>query len=158
MSEIHDLDAVVAEDLRVKLGGQTWRLPGDPPSELLLRIIHLQQQLGKAANEAQNQPTNATEDEQAEMTETLLAIREQIAEQLGELFAMRNQDFEPGTLQMSDAQVVSLVNFLFEQYNADEEGGDRPTPTPPKPRSAQPSRRNSGRSKPRSRSSASSLS
>lgn len=163
MSELLDLDAVVAEDLEVKLGGRNWKLPGDAPSELLLRIIHLQQELFRAGTEAEEMGEVDAEQE-AEVTNRLLGLRSQLTERLAELFSMRNEHADDCSswdeegecdcglkLELSDVQIGTLIGWLIEQYGMAGDG-DRPTKasTPRKPKSSKPSRpKSNGTAKPK---------
>lgn len=120
---IADLDKVVASDIHVKFADKKWKLPGDAPSELLLRITLLTEELEQAI-EARN-------------AEDMLALREEISENVEELFRLRNPSLPEGTIRMSDGQVGELVAKLFAHYygaaiedaasEEDNEGGDRPT-------------------------------
>lgn len=149
MSDLIDLDAVMQPDLRVRLGGVDYRLPGDAPSEVLLRISVLADELAKQSTSANFDP------------EQLLGVRTELGEAVEELFRIRQPELD--SLSLSDTQIAQLMEALFAHYfPKDEEGGDRPTParTPPKPRSSRPSARSStasgGRKRTQSRSSTSS--
>jgi hypothetical protein len=156
---IADLDTVVSPNIYVQLDGAKHPLPGDAPSELLLRVTLLSEDLEGAV--------------EAKDPERMLELREEISESVEELFRLRNPALEAGTINLSDGQVGELVAKLFKHYYGKavedaevEEGGERPTEpeaeapeTPQRPRSEQPSRtRQAGkrRRSPRSRSSASS--
>lgn len=164
-SIIADLDQVVAPDIRVVLNGEKHRLPGDAPSELLLRVTLLSEKLEEAV-EAKDAPR-------------MLEIREEISESVEELFLLRNPQLPEGSINLSDSQVGELVSKLFQHYygkaveDAAREEAERPTePTaeeqepeedaiPPRQRSERPSQPSSTAPRPRrkrarSRSSASS--
>jgi hypothetical protein len=132
-----DLDAVVSPDVRVKFDDVEYRLPGDAPSETLLRIQVISEQLGKAVGDTD--------------VDKLLALREELSETLEELFSIK-QDIEPGTINLSEKQIGELLTALFEHYYSEAEeaveGGERPTPpTTRKPKSGQRSRASSRRAK-----------
>lgn len=157
-STIADLDKVVASDIYVVLNGERRPLPGDAPSELLLRITLLSEELEKAV-EAKDAPR-------------MLEIREEISANVEELFALRNPQLPEGSITLSDAQVGELVAKLFAHYYgkavedaaAEEEAeAARPTeeepeaetpPTTPRSESAKPSPPSSARRSRRARSSA----
>ena len=124
--EFIDLDALLPEDIRVRLGGTDYKLPGDPPVELLLRLQLLAQKIDEAKDDS---------------PENMLSLRKELAEELEELFAIRNDLGEDDRIELTDRQTAGLLNDLFEKYFAVEDG-DRPT-TPQKPRSSKPSRRRS---------------
>lgn len=137
-----DLDAVLAEDIYVQLAGERYALPGDAPSEILLKILLLSESLENVAKEND--------------AGRILAVREQITEKVDELFMLRNDpevfpdqrlvsgeegdedaEYEP-SMGLSDAQIGALVGALFETYYAVPagaadvaagagEGGGRPT-------------------------------
>jgi hypothetical protein len=134
MSDLIDLDAVVSPDIKVKLAGQTWALPGDAQSDTLLRMIKLSQDMDAAFKE--------------ENTDRLLELRDELTAEVEGLFAEKNDLPEDG-LHLSDAQIGELVTKLFDHYSADQGEGQeiRPTSTPAKPKSA---RRSPPRSAPRS--------
>lgn len=133
MGELVDLDAVVAPDIRVKFDDTTYRLPGDAPSETLLRIQLVSEQLQQAVGDTD--------------VDKLLLLREELSEQIEALFSIR-QEIEPGSIQLSERQIGELLAHLFKHYfdieDAGEEGGERPTSTPPRQRSAKRSPRSSG--------------
>lgn len=141
MAELIDLDAVVPEDLEVQIAGQIYRLPGDAPTEMVLRLSVLAERLESAGADGKNM-------------EEMLEMREELSAEIEALFRLRQPELEEGSLELSDRQVGTLIAKLFGYYygrvdpEADDEGGDRPTESgassPPKPRS-------SGRSRPRSR-------
>lgn len=160
-----DLDAVLAEDIQVQIDGDKWPLPGDAPSEILLKILLLSETLENVAKEND--------------AGRILEVREQITEKVDELFALRTDpedfpsqrlvrgeegeegaEYEP-TMGLSDARVGALVSSLFEVYytlpegaaEAAEEGGARPTgsSTQPKPKSTKRSARKSSGRKPAAR-------
>ncbi|HXS25887.1 MAG TPA: hypothetical protein VN719_16750 [Gemmatimonadales bacterium] len=141
-----DLDAVLAPDIRVKLGGETYRLPGDAPTETLLSIVQLTEEMDKAVK--------ATDETR------ILELRAEMAERVEDLFALRQDIPEGFGAAIPEVQTVELVRRLFQHYYGDGEGGDRPTtPTPASSRNGARSRPRSGRTaKPRSPSSASSTS
>lgn len=150
-SVIADLDKVVAPDIYVILEGKKRALPGDAPTEILLRVTLLNEDL-EAATEAKD-------------GDRMLELREEISGQIEELFALRDPQLPEGSLHLSDAQVGELTSKLFLHYyggavedaqrEAEEEGGARPTepeaeepptpPTTPPSRSGSRSRARSGR-------------
>lgn len=135
--DLIDLDAVVAPDLRVKLNGTVYRLPGDAPTEQLLRLQVLANRLDRESD--------------GKNPEELLEMREELSAEIADLFRIREPDLDDEGLDLSDAQAVELMRRLFEAYypggdGEDEEGGARPTParTRPKRKSAPRSRASSG--------------
>ena len=128
MSDFIDLDALLPDDIPVKLGGVTYKLPGDPPVELLLRLQLLAQKIDEAQDAA---------------PEELLKLREELAAEIEELFSLRNELSEDEPIQLTDRQTAGLLEQLFEKYFAVEEDGDRPTSTKAKPKSSRPSARKS---------------
>lgn len=128
-AKLIDLDAVVPDDLRVKLNGKTYKLPGDAPTELLLRLSLQAEKFNEAKDKA---------------PEELLEMREELGGLIEDLFALRN-DLEDGEIELTDRQVAELLESLFAIYFAvdgdTEEGGDRPTP--PSTKSSRPSKRRS---------------
>ena len=138
---IIDLDAVLKPDIPVKLDGETFKLPGDPPTEILLTIVNLSERMEKA-----------TADEDAD---AMLQIRSETTDAVTDLFALRQEVDDNFGAGLADTQISELVNKLFAHYYPGLGGGDedpdvaRPTPeaseaeTPPKPRRSPPSRRRS---------------
>jgi hypothetical protein len=142
MSQLVDLDAVVSPDIRVKFDDTTYRLPGDAPSETLLRIQLISEQLSQAVTDTD--------------VDKLLQLREELSEQIEALFSIR-QDVDPGSIQLSEKQIEELLSQLFKHYfgvdvggEEDGEGGDRPTSTPQRPRSGRRSAKSSARKASRS--------
>lgn len=130
-----DLDAVLADDLPVKLNGKTWKLPGDAPTELLLSIILLSEQAQEAIEK--------------EDTDRMLEVRAEMSDRVEDLFALRQEVPEGFGAALVDAQIGELVAKLFAHYYpSGEGGGGRPTPEPEA--ETPQSSRSSGRSRPRS--------
>jgi hypothetical protein len=157
-----DLDKVVATPIPVKVGSETYKLPGDAPSELLLRIIVLVDEVEKAGRGEGLEGDTPEEIAEAGI-HVMLAKRQDLNAAIEELFSIE-QEIDEGEIELSDPQIAALVQALFSRYypGTGEEGGARPTgenSTPPKPKSAQRSRRNSRGAKPKApRASASSAS
>lgn len=130
-SVIADLDVVVASDIYVVLGGKKRPLPGDAPSELLLRVTLLSEQLEDAVQDKD--------------PERMLELREEISENVEELFRLRNPTLPDGSINLSDGQVGELVAKLFKHYygkaiedaEAEEAGSTRPTAAEPEPEEAE---------------------
>lgn len=149
---IIDLDAVLQPDIKVKLDGHEYRLPGDPPAEILLTIVVLSESLEAAIGD--------------EDSDKVLDLRRELTDAVTDLFSMRQEVDENFGSTLVDAQIQELVSKLFAHYygldqaTGPEADGDRPTPeeepaapseeeepassTPPRSRSAR-------RSPPRSR-------
>jgi hypothetical protein len=148
---IIDLDAVLQPDIKVKLDDHEYRLPGDPPAEILLTIVVLSESLEEAIG--------------AEDSDKVLDLRRELTDAVTDLFSMRQEVDDNFGSTLVDAQIQELVSKLFAHYyGLDQEDGDRPTSeepeaapsseapeeaepassTPPRPRSAR-------RSPPRSR-------
>jgi len=133
-NELIDLDAFVAPDIQVKLNGETYKLPGDAPSEIILRMTNL---FG----------TLADEETGADNLDRILALREELSELTLELFQERQPELED--IRLTDGQIIQLVSSLMKVYTAsDEEEAEtdatRPTkPSAPKKKSGARSARNS---------------
>jgi hypothetical protein len=148
---IIDLDAVLKPDIKVKLDGTEWRLPGDPPTEILLNIVVLSEEMEKAVD--------------ADDSDRMLEIRRELTDAVEDLFSMRQEIPEGFGAGLVDAQISELVSKLFAHYYPGM-GGDRPTPEPAaeeppetaRPRSSERSPKSSARARPRKRASASSKS
>ena len=147
---VADLDKVVSANIHVQLDGVKHALPGDSPSELLLRITLLSEQLEEAV--------------QAQDADRMLEIREEISDNVEELFRLRNPLLEEGSINLSDIQVGELVSKLFAHYygaaiedarrEAEEEAAaarptpaeaEAETPTSPSSRSEKPTPPSSSR-------------
>lgn len=132
-SPLIDLSGVLRPDIRVKFdpGAQAkvYRLPGDPPNELWLRLGMLLGELGGL--EEDSPPSRALE------------LREELTDSIYELFRLR-QDVEDGDINLTDAQIVALFNQLAATYATavEEAAPERPT----SPASTSPKRRSSRRS------------
>jgi hypothetical protein len=122
-----DLDAVVRPDIRVQINEETYRLPGDPNAEILLRIGVLYQQI---------------EQSDGEDIDGILDLREQLQETVHSLFALRQPDLDPADLTLSDRQILTLVNRLMAMYASSGEDEPVPptSPTAPRQRKPRPSR------------------
>jgi hypothetical protein len=155
-SLVADLDKVVSPNIYVQLEGVKHALPGDSPSELLLRITLLSEQLEEAV--------------EAKEAERMLEIREEISDNVEDLFRLRNPLLEENSINLSDVQVGELVSKLFAHYYGAaiedaraeaeaEAAGTRPTqaeeeaetPTSPSSRSEKPSPASSSQGAPRRR-------
>jgi hypothetical protein len=129
-----DLDAVVSPDIRVALNGTRYRLPGDAPSETMLHMLMLFQQF---------EEIDPTQDPQK-----LVDLREELAEEVENLFRIRQPDLPEGSITLSDPQLGELLAKLFSHYYPNLEGEEeeeRPTSA-----SSTPQRQRSGRRSPRS--------
>jgi hypothetical protein len=130
-----DLDAVLAEPIPVKLGGDTYYLPGDAPVEEMLR---LELKAEKLSTEVKGKTA-----------EEILEMREDLAADVDDLFRLQDSEQLPeGGLRLTDGQLQSLLTRLYEIYypnvSADGKGGrGRPTGTQ---RSSRSSRRSPARS------------
>lgn len=130
---IIDLDSVLKPDIKVKLDGQEYKLPGDPPTEVLLSIVLFSEEMEKAVGE--------------EDTDRMLEIRGELTDRIEDLFSMRQDIPEGFGGTLVDAQISELVSKLFAHYYPGAGGGERPTPaaeeaeaeTPPSSRSSRPS-------------------
>lgn len=129
-----DLDAVISEPVVVKLKGEEHMLPGDAPTEDLLRLSVKAERMEKEA--------------EGKTPEELLEMREDLAGDIEDLFRLEDPDLEEGAISLADSQFRELLDRLFEIYYpnamAAPEGGARPTGTRRKPRSSRPSRAKSG--------------
>lgn len=129
--ELLDLDAVARPDKTVELeqAGRKvrYRLPGDPPSGLVVRMDVLNREL-----------TRAQDDKDAEAAQEL---SEQLREIVLELFQLRQPDLDMGFIDsLSYDQLGAVFYFTLGLYQQVE-------PDPPKPQGSRtPSRRNSPRS------------
>jgi hypothetical protein len=132
MADLIDLDVFVKPDIRVKLNGQTYRLPGDPQADTLLRITALFADIGNVAHDD---------------FDRMLELREELSEQVAVLFQERNPDVTE--IRMSDEQLVELVSALMNAYNAEEEAADAARHTAPskKTRTSRSSRPSSARAR-----------
>ncbi len=146
---IIDLDSVLKPDIKVKLDGEEYKLPGDPPTEVLLSIVVLSEEMEKAV--------------EADDSDRMLEIRGELTDRVEDLFSMRQSDIPEGFgSTLVDAQISELVNKLFAHYYPGMGGGERPTSpeaeeesaeepapseTPPRPRRQPRSRARSPRAK-----------
>ena len=114
MPDLIDLDAFVKPDIRVRLHEQDYRLPGDPQTDILLRITALFQALSDTDGDI----------------DRVLELREELAEQVLYLFQERQPDLDD--IRLSDEQVLELVSKLMDYYaSAREEAADATRPTAP---------------------------
>lgn len=125
--DLLDLDAVARPDKTVELQGQRYRLPGDPPSGLVVRMDMLNRELDRAREDADPERSGD--------------LSEQLRELVLEIFQLRQPDL---TLDFIDAlsydQLGAVFYFTLGLYVQAE-------PDPPKP---QRSKTRSPRSSPRS--------
>jgi hypothetical protein len=135
-----DLDAVLKPPIKVQLDGQEYKLPGDPPTEILLTIVNLSERMEKATGE--------------EDADAMLEIRSETTDAVTDLFALGQEVQEDFGATLVDSQISELVNKLFAHYYPGLGGGEDPdadpptdppegAKTPPKSRSSAPSRRRS---------------
>lgn len=110
---IIDLDALAPPDLNVRLGGKTYRFPGDCPLPVFLRIQALQQKV------------DAGEDEDA-----LLA---DVQEVILELFQVK----QPTMKQLpAGIGVIGLMSLIGTLYGAEDTAAPADPPVPAKKRPA----------------------
>ena len=107
-TQIVDLDALLGDDKRVKLGGKTYTLPADLPVELYLKI-------NRAAKEGMDD---------ALMVETLY-------DEVLDLFRYKAPDLDALPLSMN--QLVGAIGAIYGDKPDDESEED---PTTPKTRGA----------------------
>ena len=136
-----DLNAVESPDVRVAFGDREYRLPGDPPSGALFRISMLAQEMDKETQK--NEPSE----------KTLANLREELDEEIGDLFARRKANWIPDPetgemipprIELSEVQIAELLGGLVDHYaqaagkgeeGAESERPTSPASTPQKPRS-----------------------
>jgi hypothetical protein len=139
---IIDLDAVLKPDIPVKLDGQTYKLPGDPPTEILLTIVQLSEKM--------------EEHREAEDADAMLQVRSETTDAVTDLFALRQEVDEGFGATLADTQISELVAKLFAHYYpglGGEDDDDAAPPTSAEPAEAEatnPKPRSSRRSPPRS--------
>jgi hypothetical protein len=122
MTEILDLDAVVAQDIVVVLGGEEYRIPGDPPMEIYVQLLDLEQR--------------GDEIDAREFLDSVL-------EPVYELFAIRQPELERDTLRrkIGIAQIGAVVARVMEIYVRRGVGPPAARPTRATSRSKKSSRR-----------------
>jgi hypothetical protein len=142
---ILDLNAVVAPDIFVELGQdengrpKRYPFPGDAPMEDLLRLMVK----ANAVDTFEGSP------------EDLLAMREDLGEDVDDLFRLRTPDLDEDEIHLSDGQLGELLVGLMRIYSealsaaADggDEGGARPTSTRRSSKNGKRSPTSSGRSR-----------
>lgn len=134
--DLVDLDVLAPVDRTVKLHGEKWRVPGDPPTGWLLTFKQLSAEL--ASDEVDE-----------------LVVVEQLRDAIADLFLLRQPDREEDVLRAVDSlgvpALVQAVNAIYAGQ------GEDVTPDPPKPR-ATGTRNTTARNRTRSASSSSSAS
>ncbi len=107
-----DLDLAAPPDRRVKVGGHTFRVPGDPPTGWLLAFRSL--------------TAKFTEDDADE-----LAIVEQLRDAVVDLFLIRQPDAEADICGAVDSMgvptLVQAVNLIYAATQEEPEAPARPT-------------------------------
>jgi len=142
MPALIDLDKLAPLDLSVKLGGKTYRVPGDPPSEWYLQITQL-------ASGAAGDADDAT---QLGMLQgaicDLLAIRQPAVANPG---SAAHKALRKGLSELGLITTLKVIGAIYADLSLD---GDEGEPDPPKPsRGAGTTRRSAkGRSRTNSRS------
>lgn len=106
MTKIIDLDAILPEDKKVKLGGKVYTLPPDLPAEVFLKMTSLAE-------------SGASESE----------ITAAMYDELLELFRYKEPDLEK--LPISLSQIVNAVGLIYSTASADD--GEAPA-RPPRPK------------------------
>jgi hypothetical protein len=131
MTEILDLDAVVAQDIVVVLGGEEYRIPGDPPMEIYVQLLDLEQRGDEIAAKDE-----AGADDAREFLDSVL-------EPVYELFAIRQPELERDTLRrkIGIAQIGAVVARVMEIYVRRGVGPPAARPTRATSRSKKSSRR-----------------
>jgi hypothetical protein len=102
-----DLDALAPRPIRARLGGKTYKLPGDMPLELFFRIQAFEQRVEKGENEM-----------------TLLS---ELRDEILALF----QVHQPQMKTLPDMGVTTLLQALGAIYGGAPAGPPTRTPTPP---------------------------
>jgi len=104
-SEIRDLDVLLPQPIRVKLGGREYLVPGDIPAPTFLRLQELAQEAdAEGADSADN-----------------LAVMRELYEMLLDLFRVHQPDVEE--LPIGLGQMVAAVGQIY--------GGQAAPPTTP---------------------------
>lgn len=127
MSRFLDLDAVARPDLEVRLGGQTYRIPGSISTPRMLRWMQFEQRTEDAAK--------------ANDEREIVSLIGEMYDDLLDLFRTYDPDLED--IEIDRDQTRELFAKLNEAYNpADED--DTADPTPPKAAPKPKSGRRSG--------------
>lgn len=114
-----DLDAVSRPDLRVKLDGKIWRLPGGPRSETVVDLAALFDAFDKAVQEGEG--------------DRLKELSDEIRELIYGLFAERHDEEDLESLPpLDDEQMAEIFKLLVNQIrvardDAAAEVAERPT-------------------------------
>lgn len=101
MTKIIDLDAILPEDKKVKLGGKVYTLPPDLPAEVFLKMTSLAE-------------SGASESE----------ITAAMYDELLELFRYKQPDLEK--LPISLSQIVNAVGLIYSTASGEDDAPARP--------------------------------
>jgi hypothetical protein len=107
MSRFLDLDAVVVPDLEVQLKGETYRVPGSPETERMLRWLSFQSRFEKAS------------------PEDVIELLQEIYDDLLEVFREYQPELEK--LPIRNDQIMPLFEALFDASTEEEAPPTRPT-------------------------------
>lgn len=131
MTKFVDLDKIVSPDIRTKVGGHKYVLPGDMPADLYLEVN-----------------ARAQEDEATTDYESIRDLHERVVE----LFRYKQPDLKtiPG---MSLRQLFSAVGEIYGPGDGDSEDAEESKPVRPRQRKssggATPSKSRTARTRPR---------
>lgn len=124
-TKIIDLDALVPELRQVKLGGVVYKLPGDMPLEIFLRI-------NKAAQQSEDDDSDETK---------ILAAMEIMVNALVDLFSWENKEVDRAAVETTVKRrgLKSVMTMLQDIYNDPEPEAETDPTTPTEDGSTPPS-------------------